>query len=96
MADITRYEVAAKSPSGKAYLVSYSLRLSRRGLLAAMQGRGDALIELIGITDDDQFSFSTKPRPFAKIKDWWIGFTGRTRRDAENEGELPFVEDIVR
>lgn len=91
MVMITRYEITATHPDGRAFLVGYTPRLSRPGLLAAMQNVGNAIVEKLAIGDDDALTFGTKPRPHAKTTGWMIGFTGRTQRDAKQSGELPFI-----
>lgn len=86
----TRYEIVATHQDGRAYLIGYTPRLSRQGLLTAMQKHGPAIIAKLAIGATDQMDFATKPRVHAKCAGWTIGFTGRTQRDAQTS-QLPFV-----
>ena len=94
MAIPTRYEIIAyHAATGRKLLVGYTPRLSRPGLIAAMRNVGDSLIEKLPILEADEMAFGTQPRPHATIPGWWIGFSGRTQRDAKTLGELPFIAD---
>lgn len=86
---MTRYEIAARHPDGRALLIGYTPRLSRRGLVAAMQRHGEDVIRVLGIGAADEIAFATRPTIHAKTGAWWIGFTGRTQLDARRE-PLPF------
>ena len=88
---ITRYEITAHHPDGRTYLVGYTPRKSRRGLLSAMQNVGGPMIEKLDIGEDDEISFATKPAPRALTGEWIIAFTGRTQLDARSEGEHEFI-----
>jgi len=77
---ITRYQVEATNGK-QSFTIGFTPRVSRIGLLKMMQSQGQQLIDAIGITDDDQITFACKPRVHAKVKDWTIGFTGRTQHD---------------
>ena len=84
----TRYEIVATHVDGRKFLVAYAGGSpSRQRLLCAMQSRGEAMIEKLGIGEHDQISFGTKPRPFAKVNDWLIAYTGRTQRDVRSSGD---------
>lgn len=91
MTTITRYEILARHKDGRSFLIGYTPRLSRSGLLAAMQKQGDAIVAKLKISESETLTFGTKPRPFALTGDWRIAFTGRTQLDAKREGEMPFV-----
>lgn len=86
----TRYEIVAEC-GNKRLLIGYSPRVSRCGLLAAMQNVGPAIIQHLAIGDGDTISWHTKPRIHCLTSGWLIGFTGRTQRDAILAGELPFI-----
>ena len=51
---ITRYEITARHPDGRTYLVGYTPRKSRRGLLSAMQNVGGPMIEKLDIGEHDE------------------------------------------
>lgn len=88
---ITRYEIAAKHPDGRAFLVAYTPRVSRPGLRDAMVQRGAAIIEKCGIGETEELVWITKPRIHCGIGDWYIGFTGRTQLEAKSSGSLPYI-----
>jgi hypothetical protein len=88
---MTRYEIAIRDNGRATYLVGYTPRLSRRGLLDAMRKVGPAIVDRLGITDSDVLTLPTQPRPFCQVGGWRIGFTGRTQRDAKNERPLPWI-----
>ena len=79
---ITRYEITA-CKDDVTYLIGYTPRISRMGLLTVMQSHGPAIIEKLGIGNNDAISFACKPRIHAKMDGWTIGFTGRTQREAQ-------------
>lgn len=81
---ITRYEIAAKHPDGRAFLVAYTPRVSRPGLLAAMRQRGEAIVAKLAIGESDIMTWHTKPRVHCECSGWIIGFTGRTQLEARN------------
>ena len=87
----TRYEIVAEHAEGKRYLVGYTARKSRYGLLRAMQNVGNALIEQCQIGESDKISWHTRPHPHCFTSGWCIGFTGRTQRDTILTGEPPYV-----
>ena len=88
----TRYEITARHPDGRAYLISYSPRLSRGGLLDAMRAQASAIIARLPVSDADELRLVTRPRPFATTGAWWIGFTGRTQIEAQAlRDELPWI-----
>ena len=88
----TRYEITARHPDGRCYLVAYSAQKSRMGLLKAMQGRGDQIVDICSITDDHEIKFATKPRVHAIVNGWIIGFTGRTQREVSTlKNEHPYI-----
>lgn len=93
--DATRYEITAMK-DGREYLVAYSPRKSRSGLLQAMQGVGNAIIEVCKVTDDHEIKFSCQPRVHATVNGWIIGFTGRTQREIGTlNDEKTFIEVIA-
>lgn len=88
---ITRYEIAARHPDGRAYLIGYSPRVSRIGLLNAIRKHGEQVIAKLEIGEAAQLTFGTRPRPFAITGEWRIEFTGRTQVDCRSTGALPFI-----
>lgn len=91
MSEPTRYEILAEHPDGRKYLIGYTPRLSRVGLLNAMRARGDDLVAKLPIGENDVMRFETKPRVHCTTSGWRIGFTGRTQRDARSMGEVQFI-----
>ena len=88
---LTRYEITARHPDGRTYLVGYTPRKSRPGLLVAMRKFGAEIIDKLAVAEDDEITWATAPTPRAFTGDWIIAFTGRTQRDARMEGEHPFI-----
>lgn len=88
---MTRYEIAARHPDGRQYLIAYAVRVSRPGLMDALRGVGEAIIQKCEVGGKDMMSFHTTPRIHAAVSGWTIGFTGRTQLQAKSEGELAWV-----
>lgn len=91
--EISKYEVAARHPDGRQFLVGYTPRKSRPGLLATMRGVGQQLIDKLPIGETDEMTFATKPTIHANVSGWWIGFTGRAKKIAKQDGEHPWIGD---
>jgi hypothetical protein len=90
---LTCYEIAAIK-GDRRILICYSQSRSRSGLLAAMRKRGDAIITVLEISDDDQAIWLNPAANGCAIGNGWtIRATGRTERDAIG-GELPYVGDL--
>lgn len=88
----TKYEIAARHPDGRAFLIAYAGRLSNVGLADAICQRGEHVVAKLGIPGDTQFKPKRQPRPHAQLGEWWIGFTGRTKHDVKMDGKpLPFI-----
>jgi hypothetical protein len=87
----TRYEITARHPDGRTFLVCYTPRVSRTGLQLAMQNVGDRLVAALPVGENDEMTWHTQPRAHCKTSGWEIGFTGRTQRDAIMSGEMPFI-----
>lgn len=90
--EITRYEITASRPGQPTWLVGYSPRLSRAGLVGAMRRVGDAILDRLAVGDTDEITLVTRPRPHALLSGWVIGFSGRTQRDARQASEYPFID----
>lgn len=85
----TRYEIEARHPDGTRFYIGETARLSRIGLLKVMQAQGDAIVAALAIGEDDQIAFGAKPKAYATTSNgWWVGFTGRTSKDAATEGNV--------
>ena len=89
----TAYEITATKQGQPVYLVAYAQRLSRAGLLKAMQNRGEAIIARLGIGANDQITFHCQPRAHCVMDGWTIGFTGRTMLEAERSPH-PYIGDV--
>ena len=89
----TAYEITATKPGQPVYLVAYAQRLSRAGLLKAMQNHGPAIIAKLGIGANDQITFHCQPRVHCVMDGWTIGFTGRTMLEAERSPH-PYIGDV--
>lgn len=76
----TRYEIRAKGPRGEDFLIGFTARVSRAGLLGVLRFDGKRLTSLL--SEDSQIEFRCKPRVHAVTTDGWtFGFTGRTQRE---------------
>jgi|DEB3_MinimDraft_2_1074329.scaffolds.fasta_scaffold36395_1 hypothetical protein len=88
----TKYEIAARHPDGRAFLIAYAARLSNVTLTKAIHLRGEHVVAKLGISGDTQFTPKRQPRPHTQLGEWWVGFTGRTMHDVEMDGKpLPFI-----
>lgn len=83
----TRYELAI-SRGSENYLVLYCGRKTRQSLYKCCVQKAEALARLAGTST---LHFAKRVADGATMGDWAIKFTGRTQRQAEQEGELPFV-----
>jgi hypothetical protein len=91
----TRYEIVAKHPDGRTYLVAYAAGSpSRHHLLSAMRARGQAIISACSIPESDQMTFGTKPRHHALVSGWTIAYTGRTQRECCTT-EHPYIAEVT-
>lgn len=90
----TRYEIAAAHRDGRHFLIGYTPRRSLPGLLAAMRNAGAAIIDALAIGEADMIDLFTRPSIHATVSNGWtVRFSGRTQREAETLGELPWVGD---
>ena len=89
---MTKYEITAKHPVFGEYLIGYTPRISRPGLLAAMRAHGEDMLLVLDISERDEMTWHMAPRIHARTGQWVIGFTGRTQRTvASLLDERPFV-----
>ena len=91
MSTITRYEITATHQDGRTWLVGYTPRYSRAGLLNAMRKVGADLVDRLAIGDSDTMAWGTKPRPYCMTSGWLIAFSGRTQLDARMQGPHRFI-----
>ena len=87
----TLYELVSVSPRGKKMLAGYALRKSRKGLLAMVSKNGQAWADATGT---EELTF-VKSGAEATMGRWRFYFSGRTERDAMDEGELSWFKDVV-
>lgn len=83
----TLYELAITDGTTM-YLVCYSDRKGRSGILGCIRnkGRGERVVALTG---SETLTFAKRAADGATLGRWTINFTGRTERQAIAEGELP-------
>lgn len=86
--DATRYEVAAIHTDGRRFLVGYTARKSLQGLLAVVQSNGSKVCDLIELGATDEADIARSAGGKISFKNWTVRFSGRTVKDARNEGEL--------
>ncbi len=73
------------------YLLAYIPRRTRRALFRAVCNRGDAFARLTGaarVTNSENLGLAT-------ATGWRVRWSGRTMRDARNEGGLPYFKERV-
>ena len=91
----TCYEIAAIQGERR-ILIAYAAMHSRHGLLKACQNRGQMIIAALGIGESDLLMPAKRAAEGFTVGAWSIRFTGRTERDAIQEGELPYVGDLAK
>ena len=84
----TRYEVVLEH-AGKQWLVGYTSRRSRPGLLATMRKEGRDILAITEMPEDAEVRAEYGALVFSQGS--VIKFSGRTQRDAVIAGELPWV-----
>ena len=87
----TRYEVALEH-AGRSYLVGYTIRRSRVGLLSKMRERGADILRITEMPESATVAACDKTLAFSNGS--VIRFTGRTQREAITAGELPYVSAV--
>jgi hypothetical protein len=83
----TRYELAL-TRGNESYLVVYTSRRNRAGILAAIRDRAKRIVE---ITKSENLVFAKRAADGAMVGEWKLYFTGRTQREAYLNGTLPFI-----
>lgn len=84
----TSYEIALVATNGDRYRIGYSVQRTKK---AAFHIFAQALPKFAHLLDDDDGNWDRKQMAFV-APNWKFGFfTGRTKRDAIIEGELPTV-----
>ncbi len=89
----TRYEIVLSNGSSS-YLVAYTSRKSRHGLMHCVREHGPAILRITNLSESAVFRFNG---PIAELgeNNWTVRFSGRTQRDALcTRSSLTFVEDI--
>lgn len=92
----TYYEIALMNvKTGERFRLVYSARKTKRVVLEALSTKNQIITTYLD--PDGRYKF-TSPAGFHKMQftdrngnpeDWELGFTGRTERQAKQEGELP-------
>lgn len=93
MSTATMYEAKIEHDDYGTYLFMYLGRKSGRGLRDAFRNNHMMIGSFAG--EGDWFTSEKAADGIESDTGWRIKFTGRTRRDAENEGELPWYRDEV-
>jgi len=91
----TRYEIVAQK-GGVALLVAYTSRRSLRTLVRACQAVGRDLLAALGGLPEDSVMTRRSGEIVLDLSGWTIRYSGRTQREAELEGELPWVRDLAK
>jgi len=90
----TAYEIHAEHADGRKYLIAYTPRKGRRGILHALESRlaDGSLDRVIGSRD---LTWGERASDGCGLGEWAIEFTGRTQREAYIGGELTFLADVA-
>ena len=91
---LTRYELAIQHPDGRRYLVAYTSRKSRDGMLTIVRSRAVSLLAACRLPDTSEIRFADRAADGAMIGEWHVNYTDRTQRQAICEGELTFIDDV--
>lgn len=86
----TMWEITL-SKGDACYLLAYTGRKSRSGMIAAMRHRAEHVARITGA---ESFTFD---KPFTHISldnGWKVAFSGRTQREAQHS-ELSYVGKVV-
>lgn len=86
----TAYELTAKMPNGKSYLVGYCQH-GKLNILNMLRKNGEKWATRIKAEDQITFAKNGRSAIMGEIE---IRFTGRTQRDAIICGEYPWFEEI--
>lgn len=79
----TRYEVIAKKAGDPhIWLIGYTPRKSRAGLVACMQNVGHEIVQKLGVGDDKVSYTKTSKGAAVQIGDWLFQF-GNTQRECQ-------------
>lgn len=78
----TKYEITARHSDGRSFLIGFTARKSRVGLLAVLRDRGDEILVKCGFTDGAKAEYTKGRFPCVLSEGWTIGFTGRTKLEA--------------
>lgn len=87
----TLYELAAIRGADR-YLIGYCDRKTRRMLLDVCYQHAEAINRLAGT---DTLNFCKRAADGATVGDVAIRFTGRTKLDAKQMGELPRLSSLI-
>lgn len=86
----TRYELVL-TKGETTYLIAYVLRKTAQRLLTFARQHAD---KIVAITGSNQIDFLGRPIEGGQVGGWMIKYTGRTEREAKQEGEHPFIKDV--
>lgn len=86
----TRYEIALTNGVTR-YLVGYTPRKGRPGLLECVQRVGADVIRVTGLSERAIATWPDTRTMDLGENGWRVTFTGRTQIEAQDSRELPFV-----
>ena len=87
----TKYELAAKHPDGRKFLLAYSERKTLSCLYSSIRGNAAALVAA-GFPEDAKITASgCKPYIRVEAGGWEFLYTGYTALDVKIRGELPSI-----
>jgi hypothetical protein len=91
MYEATAYEITLRDKDGKRWLIAYSERHTQRCVCQNFSAHHPKIQRFIAPTD----ARWDRARKRYIAAEWEFGFTGRTRRQAKQEGELPRFGDAA-
>jgi len=94
----TYYEIALRRDDGKAWALQYSARLTAQCLRNVVGFRREKLALLLADLEPVLVTEAGKGGDrwfYMRGRGWWIGYTGRTQREAEQDGALPWIGEVI-
>jgi hypothetical protein len=87
----TAYEAIVTAPDGRKALLAYCSRHSFQGLCAALGRRGQSVCDWLQAGPDADATPDRKARTIAITGGGMVSWSGRTEREAIQQGELVYI-----
>jgi len=92
----TTYEVVAEHADGRRLLIVYAFRKTIRRMIEIVRERHDTIATATDTRLDRVTDITGGTYPTCRYGEWTIRYTGRTRLQARQEGELRSVAEAAR